>query len=80
MQVAERANACEAFDEFVRPGRPLVLGLINITWRGERARLGRRSGEVGNAEARRDHVQQSLPQVATRCWCLASPAPAEPAQ
>ena len=46
VQVAERANACETSNKLVGPGGPLVLWLIDITWCGERARLGRSSPDV----------------------------------
>src|SRR5271157_1951707 len=43
VQVAERASAGETLDKLAAPGGPFVLGVIDITWCGERAEL-RRSG------------------------------------
>jgi hypothetical protein len=46
VQVAKRANAGETVGEFSSPGRPFMLWLINVLWRGERTCLSRNSLEV----------------------------------
>ena len=46
VQLAERATACEAVDKLTSPGRPFVLRLIDITWRGERTWLARSSPDI----------------------------------